>query len=645
MALSAVAAFFIKLAVTVAVSAISSAIQKAKLKKSKSQTAGVDFGQVVQRQLANGLPLELLVGRRIVGGVSAYDDSQANNEFGIRVTILSCKPCHSFQGLYAEGDLVTLAGDPTTGEQAVTSHFKGKGDVPRMWVRVFLGDDNSGLGTYLNGKFPTKFNATDNFGDYCVAVVICQNTDDDFDEDNNKNFNPFSSSGYPTVRFDMEGASVCDPRNPSCDYDDESTYVYSNNAKLIDEQFNYGWYSGVGTGRRLVVGRGMPKELIELNEERTKSDADYCDTEGFTCSGLLISGDLGQQTEIQKCFAGDPIESASSVYSVPIGNRVDAGEFRLSDYPNAYVKKHDPQGFSTEVPVEFYAKYSEPTERYAEEDLATVLTDPLWVSAANSIVRPKTFVYTMVTDYLIAAKLRKIDAYSMRATGLLIVDYLPMSILKYDAGDMVLLNDFDDPLIDGLYWVVESISMTIRGDCTVVFTRQPDAADIAFDPVADDPGNIVTPVVNRGPTAISPVRDLIPAPTNDRLTGITDGSVPFTDIVIVDRGSLVSAQDSQETNISSALSGGGGVTVSPSYAYATGLAGTAGQTNTVTVSVTGGTWSEKFGNTGASVVDLGGGDYRFNGTIPVGSATKSVFTYDAGASGTFDLNVTFTNNN
>jgi hypothetical protein len=54
---------------------------------------------------------------------------------------------------------VTLSGDPTQGEVFVTSHFLGKpGSTPRerVKVRIFLGDDNSGVGAFLNAKLGTR---------------------------------------------------------------------------------------------------------------------------------------------------------------------------------------------------------------------------------------------------------------------------------------------------------------------------------------------------------------------------------------------------------------------------------------------------------------------------------------------------------
>ena len=159
-------AFLITTAIQIGTSIALSFVAKALRKKPKVDTDSLDFEQTVQRRLRNGQPLEILTGKRITAGVGIYDDAYGNkNEYGVSVTVLSAKPCTQFHRLFVDGEPVSLSGDPTVGEVSVTSHFLGKNDAQRIKVRIFLGHNNSGLGSYLSGKSGGKFNTSDSGGE------------------------------------------------------------------------------------------------------------------------------------------------------------------------------------------------------------------------------------------------------------------------------------------------------------------------------------------------------------------------------------------------------------------------------------------------------------------------------------------------
>jgi len=539
---SAVLAFIANAVVAAVVSTALSVVAKALAKKPKAQTEALDFEQMVQRRLRNGQPLEVLTGRRIVAGIGAFDDAYGTkNEYGVSISILSAKPCTQFHRLFLDGEPVTLSGDPTTGQVNVSSHFLGKGDVPRVRVRVFLGHNNAGVGEYLAGKFPSKFSSGDDFGEYCLVVLDCRNTNDDFDEDNGENYIPFQ--GYPEFKVELSGVKICDPRIAGADYANEASYVYSDNAALIDAQYDYGWYSGNGVGRALIVGNGYPGNLMDINQ--VKANADYCDEEGFSCAGVLRSGSTGDQEEIWKCYNADRVEHAAKVFSVPEGKRGFAEAIDISLYPAAYISAYDADGFSTEVYNEISTVYAEPEEFYAEKDLP-IYSRPEWIAADNHIPRQMSLPLMFVTDKVQAGKLEKQEIYISRHPATCTISNLPFGFLRIPVGSFVVLTGTNIDAANGRNWVVKGRGQTARGDITLTLRECADEACFAFDENTETPEPEITPPVPRpwpwwertpyvSPEFVSGL--------GGHVTGILDGTQELANVNIAGRGILTNELD------------------------------------------------------------------------------------------------------
>lgn len=487
------AIFILKLASIVIINVAIQLVTMALQKKPKAQTNSLDFEQTIQRRLSNGEPCEVLVGRRIVAGVGLFDDSYgANLQFGVSISVVSAMPCTGFHRLFLDGEPVDLDGDPTTGERNVISHFLGISDTPRVKCRIFLGDDNSGLGEYLAAKFPSKYTADDDHGNYCVVILICENTNDDLDEENGENLIPFQ--GYPDFKVELSGAKVCDPREVGADYDDPSTYIYSDNAALIDAQIDYGFYSGDPGSEALIVGNGYPAELMDLAQ--IIANANYCQTEGFGCSGLIRSGASDDQDEVWKCYNAERVEHAAAIFSVPEGNRAASDNLDLSDYPAAYVSDYDPNGFSTEVYNEIKASYAEPTEFYGEKELP-IYTKAEWVAADNHIPRQMALPLLFVTSLEQAAKLQKQEIEMSRSPATCTVQDLPFSFIGKPVGTIFTLTGTDIAEINGRTWIVKGRGQNERGDVTLTLREYGGTQAFTFDPATETPAIIVTPPIAR----------------------------------------------------------------------------------------------------------------------------------------------------
>ena len=547
-------------------------VAKALTKKPKADTQALDFEQMVQRRLSNGQALEVLTGRRIVAGIGAYDDAYGNkNEHGVSVSVLSAKPCTAFHQLYLDGEPVELSGDPTQSEVWVTSHFLGRpapetitifgipmtigqGEpMPRVRVRVFLGHDNSGLGSFLGTKSTGKFTANDNFGDYCVVVLDCKNTNDDLDEENGENYIPFQ--GYPEFKVELSGVKVCDPRLPGSLYADESTYVYSDNAALIDAQYDYGWYSGAGPGRALIVGNGYPVELMDLDQ--IKSNADYCDAEGLTCAGVVRSGSTGDQEEIWKCYNADRVEHAAKVFSIPEGNRNFAEIIDVSEHPAAFISAYDKDGFSTEVYNEISTVYAEPEEYYGEKDLP-IYSKPEWIAADDHIPRQMSLPLMFVTDKVQAGKLEKQEIYISRSPATCTISNLPFGFLRVPVGSVITLTGSNIDGANDKDWIVKGRGQTVRGDISLSL-RECAAGECFSFSESEIPA--VTP--NPPPLRPWPWWERLPfvdpftvAGIGANVSGILDGTAELTDVNLAGRtGGLSSELNGIGSDVSGILDG------------------------------------------------------------------------------------------
>jgi len=283
------------------------AISKAVAKVGDIDTDALDASRQVQRQLDRAIPREIVVGTTMTGGVGAFNDAYgSNNEFGVSVTVLSTVPISGFDTLIVDGDRMTISGDPTTGFREISSHYLGLGNARRLQCRVWTGENNASLGTWLATTFPGKFTASDTLEGCAVLVTIAQNTNDDID-DEGENSIPFQS--FPVVQAIVQGVKVCDPRNGGV-YGDTSTYVYSDNAGLIDAQLDYGFYGG-SAGNVLLVGNGYDIGLLDLDQ--IIATANYCDTRGYTCGGRVRSAAQADLDEVRKCFNGVRFQSPAAV--------------------------------------------------------------------------------------------------------------------------------------------------------------------------------------------------------------------------------------------------------------------------------------------------------------------------------------------
>lgn len=515
--------------VAVVTTAVSFFIKAPKLPKIEQPE--LSGSQTIQRQLESNLPRRVLVGTRIMGGAGVYDNSRTNNEYGDRLTVFTSVPVTGFGGLYLNGNLVTLSGDPTAGWTAVTSDFLGKegasikgpvsgisGPPPRVFFRLWKGDDNDSLGVALNSAYPTEFETTDKFTGCCVGWLVCVNTDDDNGNEDDpedlqgKSFIPFGGR-FPEARVKLDNYALCDPRNGD-DYNDPSTWTVDvngfSNSGLVDGMFQNGWYGGPNNDR-LIAGMGYSGDLADIKDiTQIIANANYCDTKGFECHGVISSGSAQDGQRIRDTFNGMLVEGTAKVRTIPEGNRPHYGTVDFAQIASAAkVTRLNEDGYSTEIRNSTRTIYAEAQENYMDKAIPA-LTKAEWVADDGGVTKTLDINLPYVVTALQAAKIEKADLFTTRLTATASVENLPMEPFEdYFPGGTITIANSDVPRINGRTFQIEGYRETAQGYISWTL-REYSSLTHDFD-ATDVPDTTINLPVSRPP-------DYPPSPVSDPAT-------------------------------------------------------------------------------------------------------------------------------
>jgi len=624
-------AFIVSLAVSSALSIGLQILSSALRPKPQTDTGAIDAGSLVNTSLTFGAPRGVLIGTREVGGDETDRFSYGDRgEFLVGIQVLSSRPCTGFQSLKVFGEEVTLAGDPTVSEVAVTSHFLGIDDQQRMFVRVFLGEDNSGFPAYINGMTAGRYDATDTGGKMCIAVWRAHHTNDDIDDDGESHI-PWNS-GPPVCRWEMRGARMFDPRVAGASYDNEATWVYSDNPLIQDFAIDLGFRDGLaGTpNEQVTIGNGYPQGLLDIDHVIEHSN--WADTRPYTCHGVVRSGETGDQDEVWKSFNGQRLERPASVLTMPEANRPFYGTVDISDNPAAKVVEYDEYGESTEVLNRMHGFYVEPIESYARKDLPAY-TRPEWTEADDFIPREDELGLHFVTSGTQALELIKQEAEITRHPATLRIADINMDYGETPLGVLIDLDGTDIPAINGRRWVVEQVLMSSEGSVSFALRDSPAADRLLLQTTDVQPYTPVAPESRPWPWW-DPAQT-VPSAIVGNIQGMLEGTVVFEDIVIGGFGSVTSQAQVTNMNITELStdvgnSGSLSASKSPAFAFADGNAGQTVTTNSVTVAPTGGTapysysWTYVSGDS-FNINSPSAASTSFLGTIPVNGVREGLY--------------------
>lgn len=121
---------------------------------------------------------------------------------------------------------------------SLTYPYISTGGTQRLFISFRDGDPNQLMDPILDADFP---NLPSTFRQQGIATVVAKFR---FGSSAESQQAVWGNVQIPNIQFDVTGAPVYDPRDPTQDVDDEDTWVFSNNAALIQADYLRQPYGG-----------------------------------------------------------------------------------------------------------------------------------------------------------------------------------------------------------------------------------------------------------------------------------------------------------------------------------------------------------------------------------------------------------------
>lgn len=266
----------------------------------------------------------LVFGRTMVSGHMIYRKTNGkDNDFQHIVSVLSgCGPIESIDATYLDTRAITFSGGAVTGFTQT-----------RIWQEQQLGAcPEAG---YLNRTVTRgsetitqpDWTSASKLSGYGAILNIFQ-----FDDGGDYKF-----TQLPTMRWVIKGVKSYDPRLDStypggagtCRYNDETTWVFSENPWIQAITYCIGWHQGTDNIR--VGGIGMPVTSIDLAS--FVEAANIADANGWKSGGRVTTGDDKWDTLKQLCKAGggEPLRLGATLSCLINTPRVSVGTITVAD--------------------------------------------------------------------------------------------------------------------------------------------------------------------------------------------------------------------------------------------------------------------------------------------------------------------------
>jgi len=258
----------------VAISIASSSLMK---KSSKALTQG----QELTLKLDPTMPRQVALGRIATGGSLVWaftytDDNKKPNRYLVRIIQLADLPITGIVSIRNGKDVLTFAGDITTGLFACNQH-RSKNGAACMWMRVYLGAESATADTNLITWSDGLWTSAHRGDDKAYVVLRMDNDPDAF------------PGGEPQLIFECDGSKLYDERFDSSiggegsqRWADKSTWAYSRNASVITSNVLRGLYS------RNVLLFGAQAESRDLQADMLMASHNICDTTIVNGEGVSI---------------------------------------------------------------------------------------------------------------------------------------------------------------------------------------------------------------------------------------------------------------------------------------------------------------------------------------------------------------------
>lgn len=283
-----------------------------------SQPSGAISGNQTEWKADPNAPVPIVFGRTLVGGDIRYRKSHdSKNKYRTLVSVLSgCGPIEAIEGTYADKKLLVFDGQ--------TAHGK---TYNRFWQVTQLGacPEPAALSNAI-GYGPGR-DTSSKLSGYAAAIDTFL-----FDGEGKDTFTQMPELSWVlhgVHGYDMRLDSTFPGGSGACRWDDETTWVYTENPWIGLASYAIGWHQGPNNVR--VGGVGMPISAIDL--AAFSEAASIADLNGWKMGGQVTTGD--DKWSVMKALAqaggGEPIRNGATLSCIINAPRVSIATITRDD--------------------------------------------------------------------------------------------------------------------------------------------------------------------------------------------------------------------------------------------------------------------------------------------------------------------------
>ena len=407
--------------------------------------------------------------------------------------ILAAHEIDGISGLFADEREVTLNGSGFVQESDFNVGHS------RLQIAEYLGAPGQVAPPLLTANFTQWTSAHDMEGLAHIVAVAENAPSADFSK-------PYPTGREPVISALLRGKKVYDPRDVDQDPDDDTTWVYSENAALI-----------IADWATAPDGLGKTVNWSKIAIEADAADVDVLDRDGNTIKKWRLGGSYSaaedrETTRAQMAVACDAFfyEDANGVVGFNVG-RFIAPTVTIIDDDILRITYSEGQS-GTDIVNAYSLQYTEPEQGYREAASAPyVIDDPtepysedslqvFWTDTHNQAVR-------VAKRLLLASRAKYRITATLKYYGINLIGQRFFTLDHVEAGvDMTFEIDRLTRNEDGITWTVEAHSV--------------EETDFDFDAATEEPEKPKR-------TAFETTSD-VPEPT-----GITAVSMPVTSVVAI----------------------------------------------------------------------------------------------------------------
>lgn len=432
-------------------------------------------GALIDLQLNSAAPRQLVIGKRMTGGVLVDWYLAGSNNTKLYLPVyLSEGPCGQIKRVFADGREVWST-PLSHGVRTTIPDFRSGGD--RLWLTYYDGREGQTADATLVGLSQGWTSANKMTG--CAWVLIeCQ-----WDSDNMRS--------PPSLSFEMEGAKLYDRRKDttaggsgSHRIDDPSTWEFSDNPAVALDHFLLGRY---WDGTR-TFGIGLSAD--EVPYSYFAAQANVCDEDvdlkaggtqkRYRANGFIFANEDYATTITRLCtaMAARPADFGGRFGVIGVESKTPVLTIDDGDLIAGVQEVYTPKRSWSELVGEVEGRFQDPAQLYQPTPYPNV-TDAAWAAEDGGEPKLMTLDLEMETDVERAQRLATLKARAERRQATLRGSY-PLWTVELERGDWFVRTGAKWGVDGKTFEVIERVLDPATWTVTIV-SQEVDATDSAWD--------------------------------------------------------------------------------------------------------------------------------------------------------------------